>query len=260
MRAPFSIPLLVTVTAILLGGIAVMATADVDITKNGTKRCITSDGLPNHDTGAFLNRDNPHRISAQNVSVCVPTNPQKGSTPQEVRVPGIAINGVKIRPGTAYFYDASTPPSHSRNPASGWNLDGMGGRTTLGLDIQNAHVGPEGDYHCHGMPPALTRTSGDALTGLKFVMLGQTHGPAICCCPALGPRHPVVYTTVPIMRIGHLSAVPEIWTYAMVVSQTATTNILPPRPIRFSPAAFWEPKLPASVNLDQTGQAELCRL
>ncbi|MGJ8627700.1 MAG: YHYH protein [Sulfitobacter sp.] len=165
MRVPFSIPILVTVTAILLGGVAVMAIADVEISKNRSKRCIVSDGLPNHDTGTFPNRNNPNRISAQDISVCVTANPKKGNTPQDIRVPGIAINGVKIRPGTADFYDASTPRGHSRNPRSGWNLDGMGARAVLGLDIQNAHVGPEGDYHYHGMPPALANTSISTLMG-----------------------------------------------------------------------------------------------
>ncbi|MGJ8616179.1 MAG: YHYH protein [Sulfitobacter sp.] len=165
MRAPFPIPIFITVTAILLGGVAVMATAGSDITQNGSKRCIASDGLPDHATGTFPNRNNPHRISKQNISVCVTANPKKGNTATAVNVPGIAINGVKIRPGTADFYDASTPRGHSRNPASGWNLDGMGARSTLGLDIQNAHVGPEGDYHYHGMPPALAKTSANTLMG-----------------------------------------------------------------------------------------------
>jgi hypothetical protein len=165
MRVPFSTPLIITATVIALGGIAMGATAAVDITENGAKRCIVSDGLPDHDTGTFPNRNNPNSISAQNVSVCVPANPQKGTKAQDVRVPGIAVNGIKIRPGTADFYDASTPRGHSRNPRSGWNLDGMGARNTLGLDIQNAHVGPEGDYHYHGMPPALTTPSNDTLMG-----------------------------------------------------------------------------------------------
>ncbi|MGC1496616.1 MAG: YHYH protein [Sulfitobacter sp.] len=91
--------------------------------------------------------------------------PKRGTKAVDVRVPGIAINGIKIRPGTADFYDASTPRGHSRDPRSGWNLDGMGARQTLGLDIQNAHVGPEGDYHYHGMPPALVTTSQDTLMG-----------------------------------------------------------------------------------------------
>ena len=44
MLIPFPIPLIITFTAIALGGIAMMATAAVDITENSSKRCITSDG------------------------------------------------------------------------------------------------------------------------------------------------------------------------------------------------------------------------
>ncbi|MGC1496615.1 MAG: hypothetical protein WA790_12475 [Sulfitobacter sp.] len=44
MRIPFSAPLTITATLIALGGATMMATAAVDITESGNKRCIASDG------------------------------------------------------------------------------------------------------------------------------------------------------------------------------------------------------------------------
>lgn len=49
-----------------------------------------------------------------------------------VKTVGIAKNGIIIRPGTADYFDASSPRGHSCNRSSGWNLDGMGPDNTLG--------------------------------------------------------------------------------------------------------------------------------
>ena len=94
-------------------------------------------------------------MRAQDIEVCVSADPQKGDAARPVRTTGIAANGVLIRPGTADYYDASSPRGHSRDRSSGWNLDGIGAAETLGLDTQNAHVGPRGEYHYHGVPVAL---------------------------------------------------------------------------------------------------------
>lgn len=162
MRIPFTLPVF---AAAALLGLGVVATAAVNVTTPAGERCIRSDGLPDHKTGQFPNRNNPHKIRAQSITFCVTATPTKGNTARQVPVTGIAINGVKIRPGTADYYDASSPRGHSRDRSSGWNLDGMGARDLLGLDAQNAHVGPEGDYHYHGMPPALVSVNGSTLVG-----------------------------------------------------------------------------------------------
>lgn len=127
--------------------------------------CITSNGIPDHSVGQFPNAGNPHSITKQNVEVCVTDMPIKGTTPQEVRVPGIMENGILIRPGTADYYDASSLRGHSRDRSSGWNLDGMGPGNTLGLDQNNAHVDNRGLYHYHGMPDAIAKTSDDTRVG-----------------------------------------------------------------------------------------------
>ena len=113
-------------------------------TANG-KRCITSNGLPNHSTGQFPNKGNPNRIKKQNIRLCVTTNPRKGNRARKVRGSiGVGINGVQFRPGTADYYDANSRRGFSRNRRSGWNLDGLGARDKLGMDRNNAHVDRRG--------------------------------------------------------------------------------------------------------------------
>ncbi|MEM6303974.1 MAG: YHYH protein [Pseudomonadota bacterium] len=165
MRNPFSIPLFASAAIIALGVLTAATTASVSVSKAADQRCVSSDGMPDHATGTFPNRNNPHAMQRQNLQFCVPLNPVRGNTAQEVAVTGIAINGVKIRPGTADYYDARSPRGHSRDRSSGWNLDGMGARDMLGLDAQNAHVGHDGDYHYHGMPAALKGVNGGTLMG-----------------------------------------------------------------------------------------------
>lgn len=165
MRSPIQVGLLGTAFVIGLGVLAQAADTSAQVTESGATRCITSDGLPDHATGRFPNRGNPHTMRAQSIKVCVPSNPTKGNRAREVQTVGIAENGVIIRPGTADYYDARSPRGHSRNRASGWNLDGMGARQMLGLDTQNAHVDKRGLYHYHGMPPALDHVDGKTRIG-----------------------------------------------------------------------------------------------
>ena len=87
---------------------------------SGGKRCITGNGLPNHDTGSFPNRGNPNSISSQRIRLCVTTNPRKGSSPRQVNGSiGVGVNGVQFRPGTADYYDPSSRRGFSRNPEIG---------------------------------------------------------------------------------------------------------------------------------------------
>jgi hypothetical protein len=60
----------------------------------------------------------------------------------------VAINGVPFDPGTAEFW--------KRDRNSGWVEEGIvNGKKLLGIDINNAHVQPDGTYHYHGIPKAL---------------------------------------------------------------------------------------------------------
>ncbi|MEQ8403376.1 MAG: YHYH protein [Roseitalea porphyridii] len=139
----------------------------VTIERAGDRLCITSNGLPNHDTGTFPNRGNPHAISEQTLRYCVAANPVKGGTMTEItRGPvGIALNGILFRPETADYYDPSSPRGFSRDPSSGWNLEGMGAADQLGMDHNNAHVDNRGIYHYHGTPRGLLASLGDTHIG-----------------------------------------------------------------------------------------------
>jgi len=77
----------------------------------------------------------------------------------------VCINGVQFRPGTADYYDASTSRGHSQDPASGWKIEGMNPGNILGLDKNNAHVGPTGLYHYHGVANALKTSAGKGPMG-----------------------------------------------------------------------------------------------
>ena len=158
------------------------ALADSSITVSNNSRCVTSDGLPDHKTGVFPNRGNPHAISGQRIQFCVDATPEYDGRAKEVRTIGIAINGIIIRPGTADWYDASKPRKHSRNPASGWRLDGMGAAEALGLDQNNAHVDHRGLYHYHGIADPLADLSGSligwAADGFEIHYIGNKAQPS----------------------------------------------------------------------------------
>lgn len=145
-------------TAVFLSifGLSVAADTAATITLKGDQLCIRSDGTPNHAIGSFPKAGNPHRFRAQRVSVCVDATPEiSGQITRNTRFSGISLTGIPFRPGTADFYDASSPRGHSRDPSSGWRLEGMGAADTLGMDAQNAHVDHRGLYHYHGVAPAL---------------------------------------------------------------------------------------------------------
>lgn len=138
----------------------------VTIQQSQNQRCIISNGLPDHGTGSFPNRGNPHRISEQNVRLCVAKNPIKSNQAKQVRGSvGVALNGVQIRPGTADWYDPNSHRGHSRNRSSGWNLEGLGAAEKLGMDHNNAHVDQRGLYHYHGVSGALKRQGNGSLIG-----------------------------------------------------------------------------------------------
>lgn len=135
------------------------AASNVSITVKGAYRYIKSNGLPNHRTGRFPNRGNPNSIRAQSYSFRVPANPKlSGKARALVRQPfGVALNGVVFDPGTAEFWN--------NDPRSGWNYEAIGGGIPLGLDGNKAHVQPNGAYHYHGIPAALSGGSSPILIG-----------------------------------------------------------------------------------------------
>jgi hypothetical protein len=169
MQRPLSYLVIAGVTIIGIVASAVAAGAasgSVSITKSRGKICMASNGLPDHATGRFPNPGNPHRMRAQFIEVCVPENPVRTARATELRgATGFALNGVLIRPGTADYYDPSSPRGFSRDPASGWKLDGKGAGSLLGLDQNNAHVDHRGLYHYHAKPTGLLKGRTSTLVG-----------------------------------------------------------------------------------------------
>lgn len=125
---------------------------EVVITTQNNLRVIQSNGLPDHETGAFPNSGNPHSITEQSVFVRMSLNPiianettsVLGANNRPAYKTGIAINGIVFDPTTAEFW--------LRNPNLGWNIEAIGGSLNLGLDQNEAHVQPTGQYHYHGIP------------------------------------------------------------------------------------------------------------
>ena len=130
------------------------------ISVTGDQRCITSNGIPGHETG-------PWREGAvvlpQEHNFCVDATPEiTGAITRNARISGITVTGIPLRPGTAEYYDASADKGYSRDTSSGWNVEGIGG---LIMDAQNAHVDGAGYYHYHGIPSAVVGSLESTLFG-----------------------------------------------------------------------------------------------
>lgn len=155
--------------AILSGFAAQTARAhdnEAKITVSGNQRCILSNGTPDHSIGQFPTRGNPNRFKAQSVKVCVDATPARtGRTVTRTNASGITLTGIMLRPGTAEFYDASSRRGFSRNRASGWQVEGMGGADMLGMDHANAHVDKRGLYHYHAPADIWTGSGQGSLIG-----------------------------------------------------------------------------------------------
>lgn len=139
---------------------------EVEIVRTGDRLCVTSNGTPTHEIGRFPNAGNPNRFVQQAVRVCVPGEPRDtGRITRRTSASGITLSGILMRPGTADFYDARSPRGFSRNPASGWRLEGMGAAQALGMDAANAHVDHRGLYHYHAVSGGFLEASQGTLVG-----------------------------------------------------------------------------------------------
>lgn len=117
-------------------------------------RFLEADGLPDHTTGQFPNRNNPNTIRAQKYTFRIPDAPQPASRPTFVGgwVFGVALNGVPFDPLTNEFWQG--------NRQAGWRYEAINPQFSLGLDQHNAHVQPSGAYHYHGVPTGLIERRG----------------------------------------------------------------------------------------------------
>ena len=131
-------------------------------TDNGITRSIRANGIANHQVGQFPNAHNPNTISAQNHSFTVTSSPAVASTITPVfnetfqqtgqgRIGyqfGIIKSGVTLDPVAAEFWE--NPNTGEKNYT--WAKEALSINNNLGVDCNNAHVQPNGNYHYHGTP------------------------------------------------------------------------------------------------------------
>lgn len=106
-------------------------TNEVSMTIEGDYRFIKANGIPEHATGRFPNRNNPNTIAPQSYAYRAPAKPRKASRTTALGLwPfGIALNGVPFDPGAAEFWN--------NDRSSGWQIEALSGAVDLGLDSSN---------------------------------------------------------------------------------------------------------------------------
>ena len=114
----------------------------VSVTVDGSTRTIVANALPDHETGEFPNDGNPNTISEQDVTYEYTTEPVFTGDATEARTTGVAVNGVKFEPGTAETVSCDSGETY--------RVEALQDIYNLGLDFNNAHVQPTGEYHYHG--------------------------------------------------------------------------------------------------------------
>ncbi len=127
-------------------------------------RVIRANGIPDHQTGQFPNRGNPHSIQPQSYEFRVPAKPtvSRTATPLGMHPFGVALNGVVFDPRAAEWWNGAR--------GSVWQYEPLSSNLTLGADMNDAHVQPTGAYHYHGVPAALLRKNSGGAS--KMTLLG----------------------------------------------------------------------------------------
>lgn len=138
----------------------------VNVVVSGLTRTITSNALPNHVTGEFPNKGNPNTISAQSRKWVLPITPEFTGDSSWVREAGVAINGVKFEPETNERVACES--------GEVYRIEAVQDMVDLGLDANNAHVQPTGEYHYHGVSQNLVDFSdqGNDLVHIGFAADG----------------------------------------------------------------------------------------
>ena len=119
----------------------------VTVTVDGETRTMMSNSLPNHETGEFPNSGNPNEISEQELVFEFPSTGTYTGSASFAQTPGVALNGVTFEPGTA---ETATCDS-----GENYRIEALQDLWDLGLDFNNAHVQPGGQYHYHGVSELL---------------------------------------------------------------------------------------------------------
>jgi hypothetical protein len=117
------------------------------VTVDGDTRTIATNALPDHETGEFPNAGNPNTISAQDLTYEYPTVGTFVGSATNARTPGVLVNGVKLEPATAETVTCESGQT--------LRVEALQDIYDLGLDFNNAHVQPTGEYHYHGISELL---------------------------------------------------------------------------------------------------------
>ncbi len=145
---------------------------------SGSSRTVTGNGVPNH---AVTGGNFATKVSAQSISASMSTSPIASTTSTAVKLPGYALNSVKMDPATAgTCTNSATSDASGCNYAGGtgtWRMEAMGDPSVspwkfdFGTDVNNAHVQPGGLYHYHGMPTNLI-TKLNSASGTSMTLVG----------------------------------------------------------------------------------------
>ncbi|MBK5273673.1 MAG: YHYH protein [Desulfuromonadales bacterium] len=128
---------------------------------------VIANGIANHVVGKFPNQDCPIAIRAVPARYLMELFPRENTytIPLNGWIFGIATSGVPFDP---------TGPFWSTTPGNTWQFEVMStvARPYLGLDGNNAHVQPNGEYHYHGIPYGLVSTLLRENVGRAPLLLG----------------------------------------------------------------------------------------
>ena len=145
----------------------------VELKQHSNKVSIKSNGIPNHATGNFPRSGNPHTIREQTHTLYFTKKPKKTGFTTPSKFFGVAVNGVMFIPQTAECWSPEkqlaqskknkgssalnrTRPRTRTNGPCDWREEAIvSSQKRLGLDMNNAHVQPNGMYHYHGLPTGL---------------------------------------------------------------------------------------------------------
>lgn len=139
------------------------------------KRSLSGNGVPDH---AVTNGSFATRLSAQNVNFTITLTPKLGDAATPIRETGYALNSVKFDPATAGTCPDLAQAGADCNYAGGrdrWHMVATPGQVSpwrfqFGVDENDAHVQPNGQYHYHGNPVSLVASlNADYETSMTLV-------------------------------------------------------------------------------------------
>lgn len=111
---------------------------------------LLADGIPDHDTGAFPNSENPYPVIEQDLTFRVTSAPSPGETSTALtpeRFDGVLNNGVPLKTRIAACASAVD--------CTVWHSNALHEPSWFGIDSHTGHVMDNGTYHYHGGPAAL---------------------------------------------------------------------------------------------------------